>query len=287
MKCETCSEKAIFQNPTLCKSHFLEYFEEKVKKTIEEFDLLDKKDKVCIAASGGKDSVTVLYLLNKLGYNVEALAIDEGIEGYRDGTLKTLAEFCKKENIPLRIKSYKEEVGKDIDSMVPEGNPACKVCGTFRRHLLNKYSEDYDKIATGHNLDDESQAVLMNLFKAQIKLFMRQGPKTKEIDGFTQKIKPLYFLKEKEIMAYTVLKKLNTPFNECPYAKLSFRLKVRDLLNSFEKDSPGAKQNVINKYLSLKNDEEVKELEKCRICGYPASGDVCKACKLQKELTTA
>lgn len=284
MNCSICEKKAISTNPSYCRDHFIEYIENKVENTIKEHKMLSKKDSVCVAASGGKDSITVLYLLHKFGYKVEALAVDEGIEGYRDGTIITLTKFCKEHNIPLHIKSYEKEVGKRLDTVVPKGKPACHICGTFRRNLLNKYSEKYDKIATGHNLDDECQAVMMNILKGQTKLQNRQGPKTKQIEGFTQKIKPLYLLKEKEIMIYSVLKRFNTPFNECPYANQSYRAKVRDLLNELEYKKPGTKENIIKRYLKIKTNTSNTPLLKCNICGATCSSIICKSCKIKQEI---
>lgn len=279
MKCVKCDSKVVFNN--LCKDHFVSYFEEKVFNTIKEFDLLHKRDKVCVAVSGGKDSVVLLYLLHKQGYNVSGLAVDEGISGYRAETLSFLKNFCSDRGIPLVVKSFKEEFGKMLDEMNHDG-PACNACGTFRRFLLNKYSQGFDKVATGHNLDDEVQAVLMNLFKAQIDLFDRQGPITREAAGFTRKIKPLYYLKEKEIMAYAFLHGFNVPMDECPYAKLSFRSRVRDFINLEEESSPGSKLRVIEKFLELrKHNNHILITDKCDECGFPSEGSVCKACRLK------
>ncbi len=286
MKCKKCYDTAIIEMPSLCKSHFTEYFEEKVKRTIEEFGLLEKNDKVCVAASGGKDSVTLLYLLKKFGYEVEALAVNEGIHGYRDHTLSFLKKFCDDNKILLRIHSYEEETGKRLDKMVKPGSPACNTCGTLRRHVLNKYSEGYDKIATGHNMDDESQAVLMNLLKAQKKIFYRQGPKTNKVKGFTQKIKPFYFLREKEIMVYSFIKNINVSYTECPFARLSYRSKVRDALNEYESRHPGTKERILRKYLSIKHVSQPKAVSLCSRCGFPASGYECKACRIKESVVS-
>ncbi|MCF7866134.1 TIGR00269 family protein [Candidatus Woesearchaeota archaeon] len=305
MNCDKCKENAIYQDPNLCKKHFIEYFEQKTINTIKKFGMIkNKQEKICVAASGGKDSVALLFVLHKKGFNVEALAIDEGIKGYRDRSLEFLQEFCKKHKINLKIKSYKKEIGKTIDQLSKKYSPACNVCGTFRRYLLDQHSKEYKKIATGHNLDDEAQAVMMNILKAQTSLFARQGPMTKDIDGFTQKIKPFYFIKEKEIMTYAFLLGLNIDFEECPYAPLSFRSYVRDWINKEEKENQGTKLNIVTHYLKLREDMqdniqkiETKEnkfskvvkdalqpIKKCHECGSPCSGLICKACKLKEEI---
>ena len=110
-KINCCSEKSIIQlhsGEKLCKSHFTEYFEGKAFKTIRQFDLLDKGENLGVAVSGGKDSLTVLHLLKKLSnqnpnIKLNAIAIDEGIPGYRDKTLITAQKFCDENQINLHI----------------------------------------------------------------------------------------------------------------------------------------------------------------------------------------
>lgn len=284
MKCASCSEKAVFSKPDYCKKHFCEYVEGKVEKTISDFNLIERNEKICVAVSGGKDSTSLLFILRKLKYNVEALAIDEGIHAYRNITLDFLKKFCEEQKIPLTVKSYEQDFGKRLDNVVKKGKPACNICGTFRRHLLNKYAQGYDKIATGHNLDDEAQAVLMNLFKAQTEMLGRQGPKTSKKD-FVRKIKPLYFLREKEIMAYAFLNKFNVPFIECPFASESFRGHIRDWLNKLETKNPGTKENIVRHYLSLA--ETLKDdsvLDECPLCGFPSSKGLCHACRIKMNI---
>jgi uncharacterized protein (TIGR00269 family) len=284
LKCSICKEKAVYSNPNYCKKHFCEYVENKVKDTIKKFHLIDKNDKICVAVSGGKDSTSLVFILNKFGYDVEALAIDEGIHGYRNITLDFLKKFCEENKIKLRIETYEKDFGKRLDSVIKKGEPACNVCGTFRRHMLNKYAEGYDKIATGHNLDDEAQAVLMNLLKAQTGMLGRQGPKTTKKD-FVRKIKPLYFLREKEIMAYAFLNKFNVPFIECPFASESFRGSIRDWLNKQESENPGTKNNIVKKYLSMTDElRDDSKLDECPLCGFPSSAGLCKACRIKATL---
>ena len=279
MKCTKCNKQAVYENPTLCKAHFIEYFESKVVSTIKEHKLIKKTDKICVAASGGKDSLTVLHIINKHYANVSALAIDEGIEGYREHTLNDLQKFCSERKIRLVVKSYLEEVGKPLDNIVPnyKGKP-CSACGTARRYLLNKYSKEFDVLATGHNLDDESQAVLMNMLRNNKDLMLRQGILTEKREGFTVKIKPLYFMKEKEIRAYALLQDWDVSFTECPYAKHSFRREIQTELNK----SPELKEGLV--VLNLQHQSENnKATTYCETCKEPSSSTVCNFCKLKAE----
>ncbi|NQU98395.1 TIGR00269 family protein [Candidatus Woesearchaeota archaeon] len=284
MICSKCSEKAVFLEPKLCKKHFIDYFEKKVLDTIKKFKLLNKKDRVVVACSGGKDSTTVLYLLKKFHGNVVALAIDEGIKGYRDKTLVDLKKFCKDNDIKLQIYFFEKEFGKTLDIMLKKKNYPCSVCGTFRRYLLNKCAKGFHKIATGHNMDDEAQAVLMNLLKSNTDLLLHSVPITSKRKGFVQRMKPLYFCSEKEVAAYALLKGFDVGFTECPYMEESFRNVVRNSLNNYEKEKKGSKRNILEKHLKLINDIKIsrKSFQYCSICGEPSQSDVCKACELIK-----
>ena len=241
VSCIHCSENAVFRNPDLCKDHLFTEVERKVKETIQRFNLISKSDKVCVAVSGGKDSTLLLYLLKKFGYDIEGLAIDEGIKGYRDESLEFLKKFCKDNDIKLRIVSYKQEYGETLDSMVKRTKYPCATCGPLRRNMLNKYSKRFDKIATGHNLDDESQAVMMNLVKNNMALLLRSGPMLDKQEGFVQRIKPLFFVPERMVRAYTFMKGMDVDFEECPYMTNSFRNRIRVELNSYEQSHSGTK----------------------------------------------
>ncbi len=277
----------------LCREHFIGRFEDTVRKTIEEYRLIRPKDRVLVAASGGKDSQTVLYLLRRFGYRVEALAIDEGIHGYRDRTLIDLERFCKKESILLKVVSFKGELGHELDAIVSHMKVIpCTPCGIFRRYLLNKHAKGYDRIATGHNLDDEVQAMAMNLFKNSGALLARQGPLvgTGSHGGFTQRIKPLIRCTEKEVRIYAFLKGFEVGFAECKYAPISYRNAVRDWLNAYEQRHPGTKRRMLDNLLamlpSLKRGEEggTGALRACSDCGEPSKGELCAACTMRERI---
>ena len=286
MNCSLCDEKAVFKDPALCKNHFINYVDDKVKETVEEYSLCSKDDKVLVAVSGGKDSAVLLVTLKKLGYNVEGLAVDEGIKGYRDSSLDDLRKLCADYNVPLHIVSFKDEVGKDLDELV-EGRYPCSVCGVFRRYLLNKHAKGYDVIATGHNLDDEAQAVLMNLIKANKQLLLRTHVRSPPAKGFVPRIKPLMFLLEKEILAYAVLLGLQIDFGECPYVTQSLRAQVRDVLNEYELSDRGMKLSLVKAGLSFAITTNSSVFSPCPTCSEPSvGGGVCRACTLKEELKT-
>jgi uncharacterized protein (TIGR00269 family) len=283
VQCETCLKRAVFSSPLYCKDHFIEYIENKVKKTIDDFRLINSKQKIAVAVSGGKDSLTVLYLLHELYGDVTAIAIDEGIPDYRNKTLEDMKTFCSSYGIPYQIYSFKEAFGKQLSLFIKPNMIPCRSCGVLRRHLLNKHAQGFDVIATGHNLDDECQSMMMNVLKGNSFLSAKIGPKSGivEREGFTQRVKPLYLCTEKEIAAYTFLKCFPVHFTECPHARFGFRSRVRDILNEVEMLHCGAKQRLVKNFLNIiprLRKEEKATPRLCRSCGSPSMNAICKAC---------
>ena len=308
-QCHKCQKKAIIdlQHGSLCSPHFLHYFEEKVFKTIKKYRLFEKEDKVCVAASGGKDSTAALYLVKKyfqehfqLEENVFALLIDEGIEMHRNESKINLEQFCKKENVPLEILKVQDYFSTTLDKIAPTlreaGKKPCTVCGVWRRYLLNKKARELGatKVVTGHNLDDEAQAIIMNTFKANTTLTANLGPisGTKEHPLFVQRVKPLFFCTNEEIEIYTKVKEWTLDYCNCIYSGEGYRSQVKKMLNEFEEKYPGTKQGIIKSYLELlpilkeklHQDKERGEIQICQNCGEPANSGMCNACKLVKEL---
>lgn len=294
MRCHKCKNTAVAKSTEqkpLCERHFLSYFEGKVKKTISQFKLLKKNERIAVACSGGKDSVTVLVLLHQWGYKVTALLIDEGIKNYRDRTKEELERICKTNAIPLRVVSYKEKFGSSLDGILAKRKDirACTVCGVFRRTLLHRSSKHFDVLVTGHNLDDEAQAALMNLFKGQTSLLERMGPRSSGEHGFTSRVKPLYFCTEKEVRTYSFLRRFPLSYVECPNASGALRMEFSHALNQLESLQPGSKLHFLRNF--LKNTKKLHTIttavRHCAICGDPSSGATCKSCQFQQQLVNA
>ena len=299
MPCKNCLNNPVINltnnNIKLCKKHFIKYFERKVFHTIKNYKLIEKNDKVGVAVSGGKDSLTVLNILNMLKdktrkFEIEAIAIDEGIKGYRDETLENAEKFCEENNIKLHIFSYKEEFGDTLDNFLKTSKiKACSMCGPFRRYLLNKKSKElgFTKLATGHNLDDEAQTIMMNYFRRNLETSARLGPITGIIKDkrFIKRIKPLYFMTQKEVATYAFLKNLTAEFLECPHSTDSYRGEIMKMLNDFEAKYPGTKHSIITSFLELLPTlkEQYKNfvpINNCETCGEPCSQKVCQTCKI-------
>ncbi len=305
MSCKLCKTNPVFKlpNESLCKRCFIKYFEDKVFKTIRRFDLFSFDDKFVCAVSGGKDSITVLYLTHKYlsrknkQDNLLALAIDEGIADYREHTLKFLKKFCADLGVELHIESYKNKYGKTLDESVnilkkKDSNvSACNLCGTYRRNVLNVTARELGgtKLITGHNLDDEAQNVLLNIFKNNFKILSRLGPNNGIVrdEKFIPRIKPLYLMGEKEIRLYTILKGFDVGYDECPYARDSFRQNIGEMLNNLEDKHKGVKNSTVNFYLEIQKGLQEKFVEDfgkqitfCSKCGEPSQKEVCNTCEM-------
>jgi len=298
MACLNCEVKPVIKltaGPKLCKNCFIKYFEKKVIKTISKYKLLDKEDNIAVAVSSGKDSFALLYILNKIAeknrnLDLKAIAIDEGIEGYRDLTL--LEKYCKENNIELHVTSFKKEFGLSLDEAIKKLDvKPCSICGVFRRYLLNKKARELNvkKLATGHNLDDEAQSIMMNNIKGNLERSSRLGPITGTVKDkrFIPRIKPLFFMTEKETATYAHLRGFPIKFSECPNA-YGLRRDIMDMLNDLENKHPGTKQAVINSFLDilpiLKEKYSDREIKICINCGEPSASETCKSCQILNKL---
>lgn len=285
----------------LNKSEFIHYFEKKVFGTIRKFKMIGIKDRVLIACSGGKDSNVVLHVLNKLckerKQKIEAIAIDEGMKGYRDKLIKDLKKLCRKENIKLNVFSFKKEYRFTLDKICSKIKSlklsSCYACSILKRWLLNKIAKEkkFSVIATGHSMDDEAETIILNFMKGNARLLAKLGPisgieRKKE---FIQRIKPLYLCPEKQIILYAKLKDIPSSLEVCPKRGETFRVEVRNFLRTMEKKHIETKNAIVNTMLQIlpcikENFKGDSELKKCKICKEPCSNETCKRCQILKQL---
>jgi uncharacterized protein (TIGR00269 family) len=273
---------------------FLEDFEKGVKKTISDHELIKPKEKVVVACSGGKDSTSVLYLLHKLGYDIEALTIDLHIGDFSKRTVGAVEKACEELGVKLHVVTFREKFGCSVcylRSILKEKHKlkSCTVCGVIRRTLLNKEARKLkaDKIATGHNLDDEAQTVLMNLLQGDIKRSAKMGPVTGQIKEkkFVPRIKPLFFTREEDVRRYSKEMGFPVVYEPCPCSIDTFRTSMRAELDKLEKTIPDVKERLVKNMLGIVPEmrerfKDAWDMQYCEDCGEPTSRGVCKSCEL-------
>lgn len=305
--CNLCGKKdAVFgrsySGEKLCGRCFCKSIENKVRKAISKYKMLNPKDKIMVAVSGGKDSVTLLHILAKIESafpaTLSAGTVDEGIRNYRDEALKNAARNCQKLGIEHLITSFRELFGYELDEIVKlvrrkgeKGLSPCSYCGVLRRRVLNTMARDagVDKLVTAHSLDDETQTMLLNVIHGDPLRIVRSKPVLDVIHPkLVQRVKPLCHVPEKEVAFYAYLKGIEFQCIPCPYAQTALRNDIRSMLNSMEYKHPGTLYAIFNSVERIRPAleafaEEVK-LQKCKMCGEPTVGDLCKPCQLLQEL---
>lgn len=284
----------------LCKECFIESITDKVLKGIRRNKLIEKGDKVAVALSGGKDSVMVLNILHSFYerniIDLVAITIDEGIEGYRKHGVEIAIKNAERLGIKHRIASINDYFGKTLDEIMHDESRqhgACTYCGVFRRWIINRIAreEGATKIATGHNLDDETEAILMNYLEGNIDNLTRIGAKSEpKSDKFTVKIKPIREIPEKEVALYVIARELDVHFDECPYSKESFRGEVGRFVKELSVNHPTIMYSTLRGFdkikPALKKEFSGKKVNmgECIQCGEPASHELCRACLFAKSL---
>lgn len=267
---------------------FVNNFESRVKETISNFKLFDSKEKLLVAASGGKDSTVLLYLLKKFGYDVEAITINAHIGCYSDESLEHLKNFCSKEKIKLNIVELKEEFGHTLCEIMALmdskgfNKTSCSICGTLRRYLLNKHGKKLNSkiLLTGHNLDDESEGMMMALFNGNPKQVARIGPLTfGNSDVFVKRGKPLYFIFEDEVERYSKIKKFEVHYGWCPCSVKASRRFYSELGVVPEKKFNLVK-NIVSELPKLRVYFKESKLSTCSVCEQPSSNNLCQTCTI-------
>ncbi|MDO8660712.1 MAG: TIGR00269 family protein [Candidatus Woesearchaeota archaeon] len=271
----------------------VQVFENRVKKTIDDHQLISKNAQVLVAVSGGKDSLATLFVLKKLGYAVEAVTIDVHIGCYTKKNLENVRKFCANHEIKLHVFEFRKEYGYSVcymQSVLKNAGhefTSCTVCGVLRRRLLNKLARERKAtvIATGHNMDDEVQAVLMNWATNKAGLNARLGPLAKNRDeGLVPRIKPLYFTPEEDVIRYTKILNFPVHYGRCPCSVEGLRFAMRNFVAELEKINPDCKKNLLQYFLNNKPQTPVlpvqSQLNSCTHCGEPASSSVCRSCQI-------
>ncbi len=221
-------------------------------KAMGDYEMLCHGDKVMVAVSGGKDSLSLLKILQYrqsfIPIEIEILAVyvHNGISGPNVDQLASLFQSWKVDYRIHQIDLAPAENAKDID---------CFWCSWTRRKALFDLAQQlgFNKIAFGHHLDDIIETILMNLFyRAEISA-MR--PKQELFNGKLTIIRPLSYETESIIQQFADHEGfVHLDRSLCPHQTTSKRAVVKKFIAELEKDNPSIKMNIFNSLNHIKHD---------------------------------
>lgn len=216
------------------------------RKAIEDYKMINDGDKIAVGLSGGKDSVTLLYILAGLKrfypkkFELVAITIDLGLD-YDQKEVESLKNLCAELNVEYHI------VPTDIYQILfverKEKSP-CSLCSKMRRGALNTKAIELgcNKLALGHHADDLIETLFLSLFyEGRLSTF---EPITYLSRANMTVIRPMIYIEEKNIRAFS--KDKPVLFNPCPSDKHTQREYIKNLINQIKKDIPIAKDRMLS-----------------------------------------
>jgi uncharacterized protein (TIGR00269 family) len=285
-----------------CKQHFTELIENRVKKVINQYNMLEQNDHIGFGYSGGKDSTVLLYILYKLNKRfpnctITAITIDEGIDGYRNESIEITRNFSEKYNIPQVTISFDDIYGASLDEIMKRKKEkkitlsACAICGILRRRAINFAARKINatKIATAHNLDDEAQSILMNVLRGDSAKFIRliRNP-IKKYPMLIPRIRPFVQTSEPEIVLYAFANNLEYHSYPCPYSSSAMRNDIRSFLSEMEEKRPSTLVNIVKMHDSLMeyfpHSSNLDPPYFCKKCNEISTREICPVCHLLETL---
>jgi tRNA 2-thiocytidine biosynthesis protein TtcA len=209
-------------------------------KTIVDHQLIDEGDQILVALSGGKDSYSLLVLLQDLqrrapvSFKLVAVHVDQGHPGY-DGA--PLERWLATRDVPYRI--LREDTYSIVTDKIPEGKTYCSLCSRLRRGVLYRAATELgcNKIALGHHRDDTLETLLLNLFFAGKLAAM--PPRLTSDDGRHVVIRPLIACAEADLAAFAAARAFPIlPCNLCGSQSEAQRRQMKALLADLEHKHP-------------------------------------------------
>ncbi len=294
-KCRICKQEGFihlrYANLPLCKKHFISRTESVVQSTINKFRMFSKKDRLLVAVSGGKDSLALWHIIEKLGFKADGLHIDLELGEFSKLSREISEQFSKTHRFYLNVISVKEELGGYIDDFVKIAyEKPCSLCGTVKRYILNKfaYENGYDVLLTGHNLDDETARLLGNLLIWDKDYVYRQYPVLPAEAKMVKKVKPLVFISRNELLAYCDAEHIEYVKITCPHSTGARSLVMVDILDQLENRYPATKLRFLKGFFKIRNlfeSEREVNLYECHECGMTTTSEkLCRFCRIKNRI---
>lgn len=291
-----------YSGEVLCRDCFKDSIVEKTRRTISRYRMVSRAEKVGVAVSGGKDSLSLLHVLNELrsqnAWELVALSIDEGVKGYRDEALAHAKSAADKIGVEHVVLSYRELYGFSLDQALGwdgRDTSSCSFCGVFRRRAIDEAAAKAGVavVATAHNLDDYIQTFLMNMLHGDVGRIGWLDPSYSDGSFPVRRVKPFMEIYEEEVALFAFANEIPFQSVSCPYMHEGLRSEVRDYLNEMEAKHPGMKNVLFRSGLDVishYNPTEVRNSAPCSKCGKPSSTGLCSVCRMKatiKEHTKA
>ena len=284
-----------YSGESLCQGCFQEATVEKVRRTLSKHSMLQRGERVGVAVSGGKDSLSLLKILHEINggkYELVALTVDEGVKGYRDEAIEHDRALCGELGVEAVVVSYAGLFGFTLDQALDWRDErdlsSCSMCGVFRRRAIDEAADRarVDVVATAHNLDDYVQTFVMNLLHGDVERLAWLDPSTYAEEFPIRRVKPFLEVYEEEIALYAYLSKIPFQSVSCPYMHEGLRSEVRDYLNELESRHPGMKNVLLASALEVTSTmsraeaPSPKRTVPCGKCGKPSSRGLCGVCRM-------
>jgi len=294
-KCRKCGREAQvyigYAKLNLCSACFKEFFERKVRSTIDKYKMIERDDRVAVAISGGKDSAALLFVLRELFPELEmkAIHINLGIGGYSEECEEKVRELLNHVDAELILFDLRDELGVSIEDFknTVYGRRICSPCGTIKRYLINKlaHQEGATKLATGHHLDDVVEVAFNNYMHGDVNQLARLKPVLPSTHPkFIVKVKPLWGVTEEETMLYALHQGLPFRTVECPLSSGARSSGRKKLIHQIEEEIPGFRHTFLKSHTArilplLEKSVGGAKLVECEVCGMPSSERTCAFCK--------